>query len=57
MVRAPKRFVEETLWPEFQELSDTLTAYLTEVTERVVAAALHGDSSDAAEVSEPDGLE
>jgi hypothetical protein len=57
MVRAPKRFVEETLWPEFQQLADTLTAYLHEVTERVVAAALHGDSSDAAEVSGPAGLE
>jgi hypothetical protein len=52
MVRAPKRFVEETLWPEFQQLAETLTAYLTEVTERLVAAALHGDSSEAVEVGE-----
>jgi len=51
MVRAPARFVEETLWPEFQQLAATLRGYLDEVTERIVAAALHRDSSDAAEVN------
>src|SRR5207245_1826163 len=27
MVRVPKRFVDETLWPEFQEINTTLTAF------------------------------
>lgn len=49
LVRAPRRFVDETLWPEFQQLAATLTRYLEEVTERVVADVLHGDSSDAPE--------
>ena len=53
MVQVPKRFVDEILWPEFQQLNATLRAFLDEVTERVVAAALHGDSSDAAEVEVP----
>lgn len=52
MVRAPKRFVEETLWPEFHELAATLTRYLEEVTDRVVAEALHRDSSEAPEERE-----
>lgn len=49
MVRAPRRFLEETLWPEYEQLSATLRTYLDEVTERVIAQALHADSSDAAE--------
>lgn len=55
MVRAPKRFIEETLWPEFQELSSMLTCYLEEVTARVVAE-VHPDSSEAAEEAAPSGL-
>ena len=50
MVKAPKRFVEETLWPEFEQLQATLKSYLNEVTERVIAEALHADASDADEV-------
>jgi hypothetical protein len=50
MVKAPKRFVEETLWPEFEQLRTTLESYLDEVTERVIADVLHADPSDAAEV-------
>lgn len=52
MVRAPRRFVQETLWPEFQELSRVLSSYLEEVTERVIAQ-VHPDSSEAAEVAAP----
>ena len=53
MVRVPARFVDETLWPEFQQLSGSLRGYLDEITERVVAEALHRDSSEAAEVDVP----
>jgi hypothetical protein len=50
MVRVSKRFVDETLWPEFQELSRTLRTYLSEVTDRVVAEVLQADGSDASVV-------
>ncbi len=53
MVRVPKRFVDETLWPEFKALSETLRTYLDEVTERVIGEVVHPDSSDAAEVARP----
>jgi hypothetical protein len=53
MVHVPRRFVDDTLWPEFQELSGELRRYLDEVTERVVSEAVHGDSSEAAEVEAP----
>lgn len=57
MVRVSKRFVDETLWPEFQQLSETLRQYLTEITARVVSQALHEDGSDAEVVAEPAALE
>lgn len=47
MVRVPKSFVDETLWPEFQELSQTLQTYLDEVTDRVITDEIFGDSSEA----------
>jgi hypothetical protein len=53
MVKAPKPFVNETLWPEFQQLNGALRTYLEEITDRVIAEALHGDSSEATEVAEP----
>ena len=58
MVRAPLRFLEETLWPEFTELTRALRTYLTEVTDRVIAETINKDLSDAEEVpSEPPKLE
>ena len=53
MATVSKRFVDETLWPEFQELSGTLRTYLSEVTERVVSQVIHQDSSEADVVDEP----
>jgi len=57
MVRVPKRFVEETLWPEFEELNRTLHAYLDEVTERVIREEIYRDSSEAGIKSELAGGE
>ncbi|HWB74071.1 MAG TPA: hypothetical protein VG755_03930 [Nannocystaceae bacterium] len=54
MAKVPKKFLLETLWPEFEQLSETLAQYLSEVTERVIAEAIHPDRSDAA--SEPKAL-
>ena len=53
MVRVPERFVDETLWPEFQKIKDELNAYLEEVTDRIVKKVLHEDSSDTIVVDEP----
>jgi len=49
MVRVPRSFVEETLWPEFLELSKVLQTYLDEVTERVISSAIHEAKDDEAE--------
>ena len=48
VVKAPKSFVEQVLWPEFQELSNELTAYLAEVTEKLIREEVHGETADAA---------
>ena len=48
MVDVPERFVDETLWPEFEALSAELERYLTEVTDRVIADALQADGSEPA---------
>jgi hypothetical protein len=53
MAKVPERFVNETLWPEFQEILHTLRAYLTEITDRVVHQVIHKDSSEADEVEDP----
>ncbi len=37
MAKVSKQFVNETLWPEFQELSKTLRSYLDDVTDRVIS--------------------
>ena len=47
MARLSKRFVDETLWPEFQEFSEVLRSYLSDVTDRVVSQVIHEDNSDA----------
>jgi hypothetical protein len=52
MARISTRFVDETLWPEFQEIAETLKAYLSEITDRVVSEVIHQDSSEAEVVKE-----
>ena len=52
MTKAPEKFVNETLWPEFQEISQTLHTYLSEVTERVVSEVICRDNSEADIVGE-----
>jgi hypothetical protein len=52
MVRAPRGFINEVLWPEFNELHYTLQAYLQDVTLRIIREEVHADASEAREVSE-----
>ncbi len=57
VVTAPRSFVEQVLWPEFQELSHALTAYLAEVTEKLIREEVHGETADAEERDEPKRLD
>jgi hypothetical protein len=49
---APRRFVDQVLWPEFGELDRALQAYLHEVTLRVIRDEVFTDASEAKEVPE-----
>jgi len=53
IIRAPKSFLEQVLWPEFEELSAALTSYLSEITERVIREEVHRETGDADEVEAP----
>ena len=58
MIRVPRGFVDQVLWPEFQELNRALVHYLNEVTMRVIREEVHGDASEATEVAQalPSGV-
>lgn len=49
MLRASGDFVDETLWPEFVELQKVLHRHLKDVTQRLIAQAIHHDVTDIGE--------
>lgn len=49
VVRAPRAFVDQTLWPEYLALSEALRAYLNEATERIIREEVYRDAGEAAE--------
>jgi len=51
MVKVPTVFLNETLWPEFQQITAALHAYLGEVTDRIITDVIHRDGSEASEVA------
>jgi hypothetical protein len=50
MAKVSRRFVEETLWPEFEQLSSVLRKHLEEITERLISTAIHENVAEADEV-------
>ena len=56
LIKAPASFVNGTLWPEFEELSDALTRHLLEITEKIIREEVHAATGDADEVEEPHRL-
>jgi hypothetical protein len=49
MVRVPRAFVNNTLWPEFVELQSALHSYLNEATERIIREEVFKDADEASE--------
>jgi hypothetical protein len=49
IVRAPRGFVDKTLWPEFLDLRSALEDYLNEATERIIREEVFRDAEDAPE--------
>jgi hypothetical protein len=50
-VKAPKSFIEKTLWPEFVAINDELKTHIDEITTRIIKSAIHGDTTDADEIA------
>jgi hypothetical protein len=49
VLRAPRSFVDQTLWPEYLALSEALSSYLNEATERIIREEVYKDSREAPE--------
>jgi hypothetical protein len=53
MVRVPKRFVDETLWPEYLELDQSLREALDRSTDHVISQVFQQESAEAEVRDEP----
>jgi len=53
VVKAPRTFLERTLWPQFLEIETALTSYLDDITEKVIREEVHDEARDADEIAEP----
>ncbi len=56
VVKAPRSFIDQVLWPEFQDLNAALSAYLSEITEKLIREEVHGETAEAEERDEPKQL-
>jgi hypothetical protein len=52
MMRVPRSFVQEVLWPEFEALNQALQTYLNDVTLRVIRETVHADAEEAPELAQ-----
>lgn len=57
MARVPKRFLDETLWPEYEQIVAELRRYLDDITQRVISQVIHKNSTDPNDVAGPRLLE
>ena len=46
MIRVPRRFLDEILWPEFKGLDDVLRKYLDEMTAKIISEAIFKGSTE-----------
>jgi hypothetical protein len=53
VVKAPRAFLDRTLWPQFVEIDSALTSYLDDITDKVIREEVHGEARDAEEITEP----
>ena len=53
MLKLPKRFLDETLWPEFEALSRKLRSHLDELTTRIIQKAVYQGDLDEFEEGPP----
>ena len=49
MLRVPRSFLDNTLWPEYLQLREALDIYLNDATERIIREEVYGDDEEAQE--------
>ena len=49
VLRAPKSFIDSTLWPEYVQIERALHEYLNDATERIIREEVFGNSDEAEE--------
>ena len=52
VVKAPQSFVDQVLWPEFQQINAALSEYLAAVTDRIIREEVYREAGEADEVKE-----
>ncbi len=53
MLKVPERFIDEVLWPEFQQLNQVLVDYFSEFTNRIIRDEVFAETTEAEEVEAP----
>jgi len=56
VLRAPRSFINQTLWTEFLQIRTALDEYLNEATERIIREEVYGDFGEAEERAGPPAL-
>ena len=54
MVKVAASFVDDVLWPQFQEVNRTLCSHLDSVTTRIIHQAIHGGDANIEERPAPE---
>ena len=57
VVKAPKAFINDILWPEFQEINKILSKYLEESTDAIIKQEVHESTEEAEVISDSLQLE
>ncbi|MDA1101017.1 MAG: hypothetical protein O2967_18775 [Proteobacteria bacterium] len=52
VIGAPQSFIDDVLWPEFEQINDALVDYLGEITNKVIREEVFGSTEDAMVVAE-----
>ena len=53
LVRMPRSFFDEVLWPEFQHINTALTDHIASITNRIIKDSVFSDVTEAEETAEP----
>jgi hypothetical protein len=56
MIKGPRSFLDEVLWPECAELNAALADYIAEITEKIIREEVFGETDEPEEVAEPTRL-